>query len=121
MWLDNLRICLIFRLDGEETRRITPPKGGMWELGNFKGENIYADGGLMAPFDQEFHFILSTAPGVVWPFEPNCNPPMPWDPNSSDPGKQFWEAREEWISSFTQPFLIDYIKVFQDKYQRDFE
>ena len=112
------KVPLIFRLDGIETRRITPPEGGMWEFGGFEGDNIYKDGNIMAPFDQDFHFILSTAPGVVWPFSSKCDPPIPWDPESEDPGKQFWEAREEWISSFTQPFLIDYIKVFQDDYQR---
>jgi hypothetical protein len=72
----------------------------------------------MAPFDQDFHFIISTAPGVSWTFSSRCDPLRPWDPESEDPGKQLWEAKEEWISYFTQPFLIDYIRVFQDDYQR---
>ena len=121
IWVLDFSIILwnvSIRLDGEETRRITPPEGGMWELGGFEGDNIYEDGNVMAPFDQEFHFILSTAPGVTWPFS-NCDPPMPWDPNSEDPGRQFWESRDDWISSFNQPFLIDYIRVYQDDYQRN--
>ena len=107
-----------FRLDGEETRRITPPEGGMWELGNFTGPNIYEDGTIMAPFDEEFYFILSTAPGVMWPWSDNCDPLHPWDPESEDPGRQLWEARETWLPTFQQPFMIDYIKVYQDEYQR---
>ena len=90
----------------------------MWELGGFEGKNIYQDGNIMAPFDEEFYFILETAPGVNWPFSASCIPSRPWDPNSEDPAKQFWEAREEWISSWAQPFLIDYVRVYQDENQR---
>ena len=111
-------VLRIFRLNGIETRRITPPEGGMWELGNFEGDNIYINGTIMAPFDEQFHFIFTTEPGIIWPFSERCDPPIPWDPNSEDPGRQFWESREGWISSYTQPFLIDYIKVYQDEYQR---
>ena len=90
----------------------------MWEYGGFEGDNIYENGTRMAPFDKEFYFILSSAPGIRWPFGDKCEPPRPWNPDSEDPGKQFWESREDWIKSFTQPFLIDYVKVYQDEYQR---
>ena len=71
----------------------------------------------MAPFDEEFYFIFSTAPGVMWPWASWCEPRNPWDPESNDPGRQFWEARETWMPSFKQPFMIDYVKVYQDEYQ----
>ena len=105
-------------MNAKETWRITPPEGGMWEMGHFEGNNIYENGTRMAPFDEEFYFIISTMPGAPWPFQENCEPHRPWNPDSEDPGKQFWETREEWMPSFTQPLMIDYIKVYQDKYQR---
>lgn len=51
-----------FYLDGEEVGTIAPPEGGFWKLGEFDknpgGENVWKDGGLMAPFDQEVKLIL---------------------------------------------------------------
>lgn len=64
-----------FTLDGELTGEVYPPDGGFWcnshdnvpgsyingldiyfslrELGGFEGENIWAEGSKMAPFDKE--------------------------------------------------------------------
>ena len=66
----------------------------------------------MAPFDRRFHLILSAAFGG-WPFYSHCSPPAPWDEDSSSPRRQFWEAREEWGPTWTQPFQVDYIRVYQ--------
>jgi len=119
VWTDTY---LAFILDGNETRRIAPGEGGMWEYGmengGFEGDNIYKNGTIMAPFDQDFYIIISTDPGRYWPYTTTTDPPTPWDPNSEDPCRQFWEARDSWLSSFTQPYLIDYVKVYQDAYQR---
>jgi hypothetical protein len=30
-----------------------PPAGGFWELGGFKGQNLWSGGTVMAPFDQQ--------------------------------------------------------------------
>jgi hypothetical protein len=30
-----------------------PPAGGFWELGGFKGQNLWSAGTVMAPFDQQ--------------------------------------------------------------------
>ena len=29
-----------------------PPAGGFWELGGFRGQNLWSGGTVMAPFDQ---------------------------------------------------------------------
>ena len=42
-----------FYVDGEETGSLYPPEEGFWELGGFQGQNLWAGGEKMAPFDQE--------------------------------------------------------------------
>ena len=52
---------LSYLLDGRETRRITPPAGGFWELGGFPSTAANpweaADNPIMAPFDQKVRFL----------------------------------------------------------------
>ena len=105
---------IAFSIDGEETYRLTAPgePGGLFNHAGFDGENIYSGGGPMAPFDEEFYFILSIQSGG-WPFYDYCDPPAPWSPNSKSPKKEFWEARDTWLSSWKQPFTFDYIRVYK--------
>merc|ERR1712215_330697 len=81
---------LAYMIDGEEVYRLTAPgpPGGLWDLAGFEGDNIYAGGGPMAPFDRKFHFILSFGSGG-WPFYDYCDPPAPWSRDSKTPRKQF--------------------------------
>jgi len=104
-----------YRVDGEETYRMTAPggNGSLWDMAGFEGDNIYASGGPMAPFDQEFYFILSSAFGG-WPFSSTCSPPAPWDKDSTHPRREFWEAKDSWIEDWKQPFQVDYIRLYQD-------
>ena len=105
---------LAYSIDGEEIYHLTAPgpPGGLFEYAGFEGENIYAGGGPMAPFDKEFHFILSFGSGG-WPFYDHCEPPAPWSSTSKSPRKEFWAARNDWFQSWQQPFTIDYIRVYQ--------
>lgn len=41
-----------FRLDGQQVGHV-PVADGFWKRGRFEGENIWATGTKMAPFDQE--------------------------------------------------------------------
>lgn len=55
---------IAFYLDGEEVGKISPQEGGFWKLGEFDknpgGENVWKEGGIMAPFDQEVSIIITT-------------------------------------------------------------
>ena len=112
--MDWTQEYIAFAIDGEETYRLssTGEPGGLFDMAGFTGDNIYAQGGLLAPFDQEFYFILSVQSGG-WPFYDHCNPPAPWKDGSESPKKEFWEAKDSWLSSWEQPFSIDYIRVYQ--------
>lgn len=44
--------CILFCIDGHEIGKV-PVNDGMWARGKFMGENIWANGTKMAPFDQE--------------------------------------------------------------------
>lgn len=44
---------IAFKVDGEEHGSVYPPEGGFWELGGFQGQNPWAEGTKMAPFDEK--------------------------------------------------------------------
>ncbi|GFO09007.1 beta-1,3-glucan-binding protein [Plakobranchus ocellatus] len=70
--------------------------------GYFLGPNIWASGGKMAPFDQEFYFIMNVAVGGTsgnFPDEPSrWN--KPWRNNSPNPAKDFWDGRNDWLPTW---------------------
>lgn len=43
---------MAYKVDGHEIGSVRPPAGGFWELANFPGDNIWAKGTHMAPFDR---------------------------------------------------------------------
>lgn len=49
---------LTYRMDGSELGSVWPPGGGFWELGGFGGNNIWGNGGRMAPFDQPVSLLI---------------------------------------------------------------
>ena len=51
--------------DGEEVYRLKAPgpDGGLFEYAGLPGENIWAGGGPMAPFDKPFYLIISVQTG----------------------------------------------------------
>ena len=110
-WNENF---LSFEIDGEEIYRLTAPgaPGGLFDYAGFTGDNIYKNEGPMAPFDQEFYFILSFGSGG-WPFYDYCEPPAPWGKESEYLKIEFWEARHKWFGTWKQPFIIDYLRVYK--------
>jgi hypothetical protein len=112
---------ITFSIDDEVIGNITPPSGGFWELGGFNGNNPWAGGEQMAPFDQEFYFILNLAVGGNF-FPDGCingNGEKPWT-SGFVPGsmKSFWEARDVWMPTWNNlqdediALKIDSIKVW---------
>ena len=51
-----------FYVDGQQIGKVTPPNGGFWQLGAFSGNNIWASGSKMAPFDQSVSHIYKILP-----------------------------------------------------------
>ena len=86
-------------------------------MAGYSGENIYRGGTALAPFDREFYFILSAQSGG-WPFNDYCEPAPPWRGNSETKRREFWEARDQWLHTWSQPFSIDYIRVYQSIQQK---
>ena len=99
---------------------VNPPEGGFWQLGEFSGNNIWSDGSKMAPFDQNFYFIINVAVGGNF-FPDGCTNAYgnkPWD-GYNVPGsmKRFWEARQNWLPTWDmgsdeRALKVDYIRVW---------
>lgn len=58
-WLPDL---IRFYVDGILIGEVDPPAGGFWEIGGFDkdpgGENIWANGTTMTPFDRRVCFVI---------------------------------------------------------------
>jgi len=86
----------------------------MWGRGNFpvqdsngtRVEDIWGHTGrAQTPFDQPFFLILNLAVGGTngW-FEDNVNG-KPWLDASPNARKDFWQAKDRWLPTWTQPQL----------------
>ncbi|KAL2269306.1 hypothetical protein VTJ83DRAFT_1490 [Remersonia thermophila] len=86
----------------------------MWSRGNFppqgvngtKVEDIWGKTGRHnTPFDQPFYLIINLAVGGTngW-FEDNANG-KPWLDSSPNARKDFYEAKDRWLPTWTQPQL----------------
>lgn len=105
-----------FSVDGQEYKSIYPPNGGFFELGQFPNNvpNIWngAENFKMAPFDQNFHFILNVAVGGD--YFPNLDG-RPWPDFSPQAYLDFWNAKNSWNPSWSgenAAMKIDYIRVY---------
>lgn len=86
----------------------------MWQLGNFpaadgngtKLEDPWSQtGNNNSPFDQPFYLILNVAVGGTngW-FQDGANG-KPWLDASSTAKKDFWDAQDTWLPTWTQPAM----------------
>lgn len=112
----NYTAYIQFSVDNQVLHTVTPPPGGFFELGQFPGDipNPWENGRnpRMAPFDEEFHFILNVAVGGNF-FPDNSTPPRPW--GASQQYLDFWEAREFWNTTWVGDdgaLQVDYIRVW---------
>jgi len=111
---------ITFLIDDLEMGHVNPPEGGFWQLGEFSGNNIWSDGSKMAPFDQNFYFIINVAVGGNF-FPDGCTNAYgnkPWD-GYNVPGsmKRFWEARQNWLPTWDmgsdeRALKVDYTRVW---------
>ncbi len=86
----------------------------MWQRGNFPPQDSNGTrlddvwgktGRKQTPFDQPFYLILNLAVGGTngW-FEDNVNG-KPWLDASPNARKDFWQAKDRWFPTWTQPQL----------------
>ncbi|XP_065557525.1 beta-1,3-glucan-binding protein-like isoform X1 [Artemia franciscana] len=109
-----------FYIDNQEWASVYPPEGGFWELGELNGQNIWASGTKMAPFDKPFHFVLNVATGGNF-FPDSCVNgayDKPWYAGEPTSMRSFWEARDLWLPTWNaeteqNEMLIDYIRVYE--------
>lgn len=116
----------IFSIDGVVTGEVAPPQGGFWEKGGYPGypgiKNPWSGRGKMAPFDQEFYFIMNLAVGGVNGYFGdhlvNKGAPKPWKNWSGVAMKEFWEGRSGWLPTWRldesddASLQVDYVKVW---------
>lgn len=113
-----------FYIDNEEVGTVIPPEGGFWELGELSATGLESPWKTssnlrMAPFDQEFYIILNLAVGGVSYFPDGASNPggKPWLNSSPRSSADFWEGREQWLSTWNletddSHLQVDYVRVY---------
>lgn len=111
---------IAFRVDDQEMGRITPPQGGFYEFGNLSGDNPWASGSKMAPFDKEFFLIINLAIGGTNGYFPdNIDNPggKPWANWSPQAARDFWNGNWQWRPTWNEQteqraLKVDYIRIW---------
>lgn len=114
----NLLIfCFLFLgtyFDKEENTVLSVPitepffKKGGWGA---NWNNPWIDGPTNAPFDQEFYLIINLAVGGTSGYFPDGNG-KPYNNSDKTAMNNFWNAKDKWYPTWTQPFQIDSVKVW---------
>ncbi len=89
---------------------ITEPffKKGGWGT---QWNNPWQDGPINAPFDQDFYLIINLAVGGTNGYFPDGFG-KPWSNTDPHAINAFWNSKNQWFPTWTQPFSIDYVKVW---------
>ncbi|KAM0281476.1 hypothetical protein ACHAQH_003506 [Verticillium albo-atrum] len=95
----------------------------MWKRGNFPEANangtrlndIWSETGRAnTPFDQYFYLIINLAVGGTNGWFEDGKSEKPWLNGSPNAKKDFWEARDTWLPTWTKPELeVKHVKVWQ--------
>ncbi|KAL0259453.1 hypothetical protein SLS55_005190 [Diplodia seriata] len=101
----------------------TPFKQQLWSRGNFPSAtangtrltNPWADGGVNAPFDQEFYLILNVAVGGTNGWFTDGKYSKPWIDASATAKKDFWNARNSWYPTWEKngQMIVDSVKMWK--------
>ncbi len=67
-----------------------------------------------APFDTEFYLIINLAVGGVNHYFPDGDPSKPWNNTSPNAVNHFWDAKDEWFPTWTQPMVVDSVRVWSE-------
>lgn len=92
-------------------RPLTTP---FWDGGEFGSlvdgngsalENPWRNASANAPFDKPFYLILSVAVGATNSYFEDGKGGKPWADDSPTAPKEFWDARDTWLPTWTQPAM----------------
>lgn len=99
-----------------------PINTSFWSLGNFSAnrDNPWVDASPAAPFDQRFYLIINLAVGGTNGYFPDGVGNKPWTDTSPNAMDSFWGAVNTWYPTWTSPFLIDSVKVWQTTGAEDY-
>jgi len=100
-----------------------PVNVSFWERGGWAASapgsaNPWADSpNAVAPFDQRMYLIINLAVGGTNGYFPDGVGGKPWSDTSGSAANAFWAAKDAWYPSWTSPFMVDSVKVWQDPAQ----
>lgn len=117
---------LKFSVDNEIVRTYD---GAFWQLGKFDERAPHTNNPWkysktsMAPFDEEFYFIINLAVGGTSFFPDNAvnkAGAKPWSNNSPQAATDFWNGRDRWLSTWnlakdggkSASLQVDYVRVW---------
>ena len=96
----------------------SPINQSFWQKGGWSTNadlfNPWADGGLDAPFDQRFYLLINLAVGGTNGYFPDGVDGKPWSDTDAHAANNFWAAVDDWFPTWTVPFQIDYVRVYQN-------
>jgi beta-glucanase (GH16 family) len=112
-----------FYVDNQRLGRVDAGNG-FWQRGNFAASglpNPWASASRMAPFDQEFHFVINLAVGGVNYFSDgfrNEGAAKPWSNTSPTAMRDFWRGKSGWLPTWNyginedSHLQIDFVRVW---------
>lgn len=86
----------------------------LWSKGGFYGKtdingtaftNPWINGSINAPFDRPFYLILNVAVGATNEWFKDAEAGKPWTDGSATAPKEFWDGRDIWYPTWTQPAM----------------
>jgi len=94
---------------------------GFWEKGGWTNrDNPWAhEKELNAPFNQDYYLIMNVAAGGTNSYFPDEQCGKPWTDNDPHAPNQFWDAHEDWYSTWDYPatnqaaLKVDSIQVWE--------
>jgi len=89
----------------------------MWNKGQFPSDihNPWQySSNNAAPFDQEFYLVLNVAVGGVGGYWPDGVGNKPWSNNSPNSVNQFYDAKGQWYSTWSEKsaMVVDSVKIW---------
>lgn len=90
-----------------------PINQSFWDLGGWgkSRDNPWQGATKAAPFDQEMYLIINLAVGGTNGFFPDGFG-KPWSNTSPNAVNEFWAAKNQWMPTWTQAMMVDYVKVW---------
>ena len=92
-----------------------PVEESFWSLGAWDSppwNNPWQGRGNNAPFDRRFYLAINLACGGTNGYFPDDVGGKPWNNTSPHAVNEFYDDKDQWHSTWTSPFEIDWVKVW---------